>query len=137
MVAKIEQESERRRSGRLVGGAETSKELAEWRRLQWKNLNILASSKGKSGLSATGRAVGKYATFAKTKTKRYLSTSPDYEGGESQGEREPHLRERRESERRHREVRVDSTVKEGRLQGEKGRQAKRAFLGQIGERMIG
>ena len=69
-MAKIEQESERRRSGRLVGGAETSKELAEWRRLQWKNLNILASSKGKSGLSATGRAVGKYATFAKRKTKR-------------------------------------------------------------------
>ena len=28
-------------SGSLVGAAETSKELAEWRRFQWKNFSIL------------------------------------------------------------------------------------------------
>ena len=34
-------EGEEMRSGRLVGAAETSKERAEWRRLQRKNLNLL------------------------------------------------------------------------------------------------
>ena len=36
-----------KRNGRLVGAAETSKERAEWRRLQRKNLNILGLPKGK------------------------------------------------------------------------------------------
>ena len=36
-----------RTSGRLVGGAETSVELAEWRSLQRKNLNILGQLKTK------------------------------------------------------------------------------------------
>ena len=31
---------EEKKSGRLVGAAETSKKRAEWRRLQRKNLNI-------------------------------------------------------------------------------------------------
>ena len=35
------------RSGRLVGATETSKELAEWRRLQRKNLSILSLLKRK------------------------------------------------------------------------------------------
>ena len=35
------------RNGRLVGAAETSKERAEWRRLQRKNLNILGLLKKK------------------------------------------------------------------------------------------
>ena len=34
-------EGEEMRSGRLVDAAETSKERAEWRRLQRKNLSIL------------------------------------------------------------------------------------------------
>ena len=38
---------ERKRNGRLVGAAETSKELAEWRRLQRKNLSILGLLKSK------------------------------------------------------------------------------------------
>ena len=33
-------EGKKKKSGRLVGAAETSKERAEWRRLQQKNLNI-------------------------------------------------------------------------------------------------
>ena len=40
-MARTERKSDSRRSGRLVGTAETSKERAEWRRLQRKNLSIL------------------------------------------------------------------------------------------------
>ena len=39
--------------------------------------------------------------------------------------------EREGSEREHGKERVDSTVKEGRFQGGKGGQAKRASLGQV------
>ena len=39
-MARTVRESDRKRSGRLVGAAETSKELVEWRRLQQKNFNI-------------------------------------------------------------------------------------------------
>ena len=62
-------EGKENRNGRLVGAAETSKELAKWRRLQWKNLNILGMLKGKGCLSAKERAVDKYARaiFAKGK----------------------------------------------------------------------
>ena len=38
---------EEKRNGRLVGAAETSKERAEWRRLQRKNLNIMGLPKRK------------------------------------------------------------------------------------------
>ena len=38
MVARTKRESNRRRSGRLVGATITTKELAEWRRFQRKNL---------------------------------------------------------------------------------------------------
>ena len=38
---------EEKRNGRLVGVAETSKERAEWRRLQGKNLNLLGPPKRK------------------------------------------------------------------------------------------
>ena len=49
-MARTERESDRRRreeNGRLVGAAETSKEHAEWHRLQRKNLNILGQRKRK------------------------------------------------------------------------------------------
>ena len=54
-------------------------ERAEWRRLQRKNLNILTSRKGKSGLSATERAVGKYAGAAFAKRRRNRAVSPEYQ----------------------------------------------------------
>ena len=38
---------EEKRNGRLVGAAETSKKLAEWRRLQRKNMSILCMLKRK------------------------------------------------------------------------------------------
>ena len=71
MEERTERESDRR-SGRLVGGAETSKELAEWRRLQRKNLSMLGLLKKKGGLIAKERAVGKYtrAVFAKRERNR-------------------------------------------------------------------
>ena len=53
--------------------------------------------KGRSGLIATERAVGKYARAASCQKEREqsrLSRSPDHKGGESQGGQEPHLGER-------------------------------------------
>ena len=43
-MPRMEREEEKN-SGRLVGAAKTSKEHAEWRRLQRKNLSILGLSK--------------------------------------------------------------------------------------------
>ena len=42
-----ESQIEEKRNGRLCGATETSKERAEWRRLQRKNLNILGLPKRK------------------------------------------------------------------------------------------
>ena len=60
---------EEKRSGRLVGVAKNSKELAEWRRLQQKSLSALSLLKRKEWSSATARAVGKYAGAALPKEK--------------------------------------------------------------------
>ena len=46
-------------------------------------------------------------------------------------------RERGGSEREHEEERVDFTMKEGRFQGGKGGQARRASLGEVEESMSG
>ena len=56
-AARTERESDRRRreekrNGRLVGAAETSKEYAEWRKLQQKNWNILGLPKKERVVSA-------------------------------------------------------------------------------------
>ena len=40
-------EGEEKRNGRLAGAAETSKELAQWRRLQQKKLSIMGPLKRK------------------------------------------------------------------------------------------
>ena len=53
----------------------------------------------------------------KGKGTERLCRAPNYEGGKSQSEREPHLDEREGgSEQEHGEERVDSTVNEGRFQ---------------------
>ena len=60
-----------KRNGKLVDAAESSKELAEGHRLQQKNLKHTGpAEKEKSGLSATKKAVGKYARAAFAKRKR-------------------------------------------------------------------
>ena len=67
----------------------------------------------------------------KKKEQSHHSRVPDHERGKSQGGREPHLGERGGSEQEHEEERVDSTVNEGRFQGGKGGQARRASLGEV------
>ena len=110
---------EEERSDRIVGAAETSRELAEWCRLQQKNLSILGLLKRKECLRATKRAVGKYVRagngpqshkesswqvrqsrlYQKEKEKSCLSKAPDRTVGESPGEGEPHLGKRGGSKR--------------------------------------
>ena len=72
-------EGEEKRNGRLYGAAETSKERAEWRSFSGKTGAYWACRKGKSGLSATQRAVGKNAGAALAKRKRNRAVYPEYQ----------------------------------------------------------
>ena len=64
------------------------------------------------------------------------SKVPDH-GGESRWARAAPWRERGRSEREHGQERVDFTAKEGRFQGGKGGQARRASLEQVEGSMSG
>ena len=133
---------EKKRNGRLYDVAETSKECAEWRRLQRKNWNILGLPKRKEGPQCHRESswqVYRSRPCQKEKEQNRLFRVPDHEGGENQDGREPHLveRDRGGSEREHGEERVDSTVNEGRFQGGKGGQARRASLEQVEGSMSG
>ena len=111
MEERTERESDNR-NGRLVGAAETSKERAEWRRLQRKNLNILGLPKRKEWPQCHRESNWKERRSRPYQNeKSRQSKAPDHEGGESQGR----------SEREHGVERVDSTVKEGRFQGGQAR----------------
>ena len=115
---------EEKRNGRLVGTAETSKERAEWRRLQRKNLIKLDLPKRKEWPQCHRESSWqerRSRPCQKEKEQNRLSRVPDHGG------RVPHLGER---EWEHGKKRVDSTVKEGRFQGGNGGQTKRAFLGE-------
>ena len=95
---------------------------------------------GKSGLSATEKAVGKYAGAALVKRKRNKAVCPEYQimrGRESRWARAAPWRERGGSKREHGVERVDSTVKEGRFQGGQQGQARRASLEQVEGSMSG
>ena len=120
---------EERRSGRLVGAAEISKELAEWRRLQRKNLSILGLLKIRVA-SVPQRE--QLASTPEEKKQSRLSKVPHRMMVEWQGEREPHHGERGGSAREYGEERVHFTVKEGRFQEAEGRQVRRATLGEEG-----
>ena len=105
---------EEKRNGRLVGAAETSKERAEWRRLQQRNLSLLSLPKRKESPQCHRESSWqerRSRPFQKEKEQSRLSKAPDHEGEECQSGREPHLgeRERGGSEREHGEERVDST----------------------------
>ena len=78
-MARTERESNRKRSGRLVRAAETSKELAEWHRIQRKNLSILDLLEEKSGLGATEKAVGKYIIASFAKRERNRAVCPEHQ----------------------------------------------------------
>ena len=106
------EKGEEKRNGRLVGAAETSKELAEWPRLQRKNLSILGLLKRK--VSSVPQREQLASTpelpLPKEKEQRHLSKASPYEGGrESRWARAAPWRERE-----HEEERVNSTAKEGR-----------------------
>ena len=75
--------------------------------------------------------------YQKEKEQSRLSTVPDHGGRESRWARAAPWRERGGSVREHGEERVDSTVNEGRFQGGKGGQARRASLEQVEESMNG
>ena len=112
----------------LVGAGETSKELAEWHRLQQKNMNILGLPKRNEWPQCHRESSWqerRSRLYQNEKEQSRLSRVPDHEGGESQGERE------------HGNERVDSTVKEGRFQGGKGGQARRASLEEVEGSMSG
>ena len=89
---------EEKKNGRLVGAAETSKERAEWRRLQRKNLNILGLLKRKEWSQCHRESSWQERqsnSCQKEKEQSRLSIVPDHEGGETQSGREPHLGEKK------------------------------------------
>ena len=83
---RTERESDRRRkkkNGRLVGAAETSKEHAEWRRLQRKNLSILGLLNRKEWPQCHRESswqVRRSRLCQKEKEQSRLSRVPDHEG---------------------------------------------------------
>ena len=106
---------------RLVGAAETSKELAKWRSLQWKNLNILGLPKRKERPQCHRESswqVRRSRLCQKEKEQSRLSRVSDHEGERVKVNESRTLTKER-SEREHEEEKVDSTVKEGRLQAVK------------------
>ena len=85
----------------LYGAEETSKERAEWHRLQRRNLNKLGLPKRKEWpqYHKENRWQGRRSSpCQKEKEQSRLSRVPDYEEGESQGGREPHLGEREQDQ---------------------------------------
>ena len=81
-----------KKNGRPVGVVETSKERAEGRRLQRKNLSILGLPKRKEWPQCHRESSWQERPSRLFQTERSrLSRVPDHEGGESQGGREPHL----------------------------------------------
>ena len=75
---------EEKKNGRLVGASEISKERAEWRRLQQKNLNTLCLPKRKEWPqchkeSSCTFPFGKYLEVALAKRKRNRAVCPEYQ----------------------------------------------------------
>ena len=91
-------EEEEKRNGRLVDAVETSKESPEWCRLQQKNLGILGLPKTKEWPQCHRESSWQECRSRQCqeeKEQSRLSKAPDREGGESQGEWELHLGERK------------------------------------------
>ena len=128
---------EQKRSGRLVGAAETSKERAEWHRLQRKNLSILGLPKRKEWPQChrdSSWQERRSCPCQKGKEQSRLSRVPNHERERVKMGESRTLARKRESEREHGVERLDSTVKEGRFQGG---QARRASLEQVEGSMSG
>ena len=102
--------------------------------------HTMPAKKGKSGLSATEKAVGKNAGAAFAKRRRNRTVSSEHHimtGARVKVGESRILAGRGGSEREHGVVTVDSTVNDGRFQGEKGGQARRASLGEVEGSMSG
>ena len=85
---------EEKRNSRLVVAAETSKERAEWRRLQQINFNILGLPKRKEWPQCHRESSWqerRSRPCQKEKEQSRQSRVPDHDWGESQDGREPHL----------------------------------------------
>ena len=129
---------EEKRNGRLVGAAKTSKECAEWRRLQRKNWKILGLPKRKEWPRCHRESSWQERRSRPCqKEQSRLSKTPDHEGRESRWARAASWRERGGSEREHRVERMDSTVNEGTFQARKEGQVRRASLEQVEGSMNG
>ena len=76
---------EDKRNGRLVGAGETSKELAQWHRLQQKNLSVLGVLKKKEWMPQTEQ-------LAST-PEPSLPKGKETEDSESQSKKQSHLDE--------------------------------------------
>ena len=130
---------EEKRNGRLVGAAETSKERAEWRRLQRKNWNILGLPKRKEWPQCHRESswqVRQKRPCQNKKEQSRLSRVPDHEGERvKMGESRTLARKRRIRARAWRGK--DGLHGEGRFQGGKGGQARRASLGEVEGSMSG
>ena len=134
-MARTERESARgeKRNGRLVGAAETSKELAEWSRHQRKNLSILGLLQRKEWPRCHRESswqVHRSRLCQKEKEQSRLSKAPNRIVNESQDERE-------RSGPEHGEERVDFTVKKSRFQRGEGGQTRRVSLGEVEGSMSG
>ena len=68
-----------KRSGRLGGAAETSKELADWCRLQRKNLNILGLPKKKEWPQCHKESSWQVRQAASVTRKRNRAVCPDHQ----------------------------------------------------------
>ena len=123
---------EKKRNDRLFVAAETSKEHAEWRKLQRKNLSILGLPKRKEWPRChreNSWQERQSRPCKKEKKQSRLSRVPDHDGERvKMGKSRTLASESERSEREHGVERVDFTVDEGRFQGEKGGQARRASL---------
>ena len=112
---------EEKRSGKLVGAAETSKEVVERCRLQQNNLSIqdLPKRRKRPQFNKESSWQERQAAFAKKKQKQSrLSRASDHKVGESQDEQEQHLGERE------RGIRVGAWKRQSGLHSE-GRQVPR------------
>ena len=69
----------KKRSGRPVGAAETSKEFAEWRRLQWKNLSILCLLKKKDWPQCHKESSWQVRQNRSWQRKRHRAVCPKHE----------------------------------------------------------
>ena len=125
-----------KRNGRLIGAAETSKEHAEWRRIQRKNLSILGLQKRKEWPQCRNESswqVRQNPFSQKKKEQSRQSRASDCEEGESQGEGESHQSQRERAKAGVRSIKDGLHRDKVGFERVEGGQASRAPLEEAGE----